>query len=140
MTMQNNIDIVRRNIWRNMLQSKFQAIALEIDNQRPVGVPVAIAAHHSERRTDRFEIGGDGRFANITQMPDLISACRQIKNRLWKLVMRICQNQNFHRALGGSAAPRAMLNKCGFAAITNIERRSARSTFKHIDCFTPITP
>src|SRR6266566_3712204 len=29
---------------------------------------------------------------------------------------------------GGSTAPRAMLNKCGFAAITGIEQGTARST------------
>ncbi len=98
MTMQNNIDILRRNIGWNMLQSKFQTVALEIDNQRPVEVPVAIAAHDSERRTDRFEIVGDGRFANIAQMPDLVRACRQLENRLWKFIMRIGENQYLHPA------------------------------------------
>jgi N-glycosylase/DNA lyase len=35
-------------------------------------------------------------------------------------------------AQGGSAAPRAMVNKRGSAAINNIERRSARSTNKYL--------
>src|SRR5437016_875080 len=35
--------------------------------------------------------------------------------------------QHAHR--GGSAAPRAMLNKCGFAAKITIEQGTARSTY-----------
>src|SRR5207244_1803674 len=39
-TMQNNIDIIRRNIRRNMLQPKSQTLSLKIDNQRPIGIPI----------------------------------------------------------------------------------------------------
>jgi hypothetical protein len=94
MTMQNNINIVRRNIRRDVLQSKLQTFPREVDNQRPIRVPIAIPAHNGERRTDRLQIIADRRLANIAQMPDFIRACRQIKNRLWKFVMRIGQHKN----------------------------------------------
>lgn len=98
MTMQNNVDIVRRNIRRNMLQTKLQIFAREIDNQRPIRVPIAIPAHDGERRTDRLKVIGDRWLADIAKVPDFIRACRQIKNRLWKFVMRIGKNEDLHPA------------------------------------------
>jgi hypothetical protein len=43
-------------------------------------------------------------------------------------VVQVNQRAIVHIDLGGSAAPRAMLRKCGFAAIINIEQGTARST------------
>lgn len=94
MTMQNNIDIVRRNFRWNVDETKLQTFALKVDNQRPVLVPVAIAAHNSQRRTDRFEIERDRRFTNIAQMPNLIRLARKIDNLLRQFVMRVRQNEN----------------------------------------------
>ena len=96
MTMQNNIDIVRRNVRWNMLQPKLQSIALQIDNQRPVGVPVAIPAHHGQRQPDRFEIISDRGFTYIPQMPDFVSVPSEVENCLRQLVMRVCQDENLH--------------------------------------------
>ena len=92
--MQNNIDIVRRNIGRNMLQPKLQTFSLKIDNQRPIRVPIAIPAHNSERRPDRFQIISDRRLADIAQMPDLVRFARKIDNLLRQLVMRVRQNKD----------------------------------------------
>jgi hypothetical protein len=103
MTMQNNIDIVRRHVGRNMLQTKLQTFAREIDNQGPIRVPIAIPAHDRERRTDRLQVIGDRRLADIAKVPDFIRAGRQIKNRLWKFVMRISKNEDFHAALARKA-------------------------------------
>ena len=65
MTMQNNINIIGRNVRRNMFQPKPQTVSRKIDDQRPVGVPIAIAAHNGERRTDRAQIIRDRRLADI---------------------------------------------------------------------------
>ena len=92
--MQNNIDIVRRNVGRNMLQPKFQTFAGKIDNQRPIRIPIAIPAHDSERRPDCFQIIRDRRLANIAQMPDLVRVTRKIDNLLRQFVMRVRQNKD----------------------------------------------
>ena len=94
MTMQNNIYIIRRNIWRNMLQPKSQALALKIDNQRPLGIAVAISANNCDRRADRAQFIQNYFRANITQVPDLIRVARKIDNFLWQLVMSVRDNEN----------------------------------------------
>jgi len=96
MTMQHNIDIVRGNFGRNVDEPKLQAVALEIDNQRPVFVPIAIAAHNGQRRTDCFQIERDRRLANIAQMPNLVRFARKIDNLLRQLVMSVGDNEHAH--------------------------------------------
>ena len=96
MTMQHNIDIVRRIFRRNVHQPKLQTFSLKIDNQRPVFVPVAIAAHNRQRRTNRFEIQRNRRLANVAEMPDLVRLARKMDNLLRQFVMRIRQYENFH--------------------------------------------
>ena len=96
MTMQNNIDVVRRNFRRNMLQPKFQTFAPEVDNQRPVLVPIAISPHDRQRPADCFEIEGDRGFANIAQVPDLVRLARKIDHLLRQLVMSVRQDENLH--------------------------------------------
>jgi hypothetical protein len=96
MTMQNNIDIIRRIFRRNMNEPELQTFAGKIDNQGPVGVPIAIAAHHGQRRTDRFQVQRDRRFANITQMPNLIRIPRKIDDLLRQLVMSVGYDQDAH--------------------------------------------
>ncbi len=76
MTMQNNIDIFRRDIRRNMLQPKFQSSPDKIDNQRPFGIAVAISADHCDRRTNCAQFIKNLFRANITQMPNLIRILR----------------------------------------------------------------
>ena len=97
MTMQHNIDIIRRSFRRDVDEPKLQTFTLKIDNQRPVLIPIAIPADNGERRTDRLEIERDRRLANITQMPDLIGLARKIGNVLRQFVMRVSDNQNAQR-------------------------------------------
>ena len=96
MTMQDHIDIIRRGIRRNMHEPKPQSAALKIDNERPVGVPIAVPPHHGERRTDRFEIKGDRRLANVPQVPDFIRLMRKIDNLVRQFVMRVREHKNLH--------------------------------------------
>lgn len=96
MTMQDNINIIGRNLRRNVHEPKLQTFALEIDNQRPVSVPIAISAHDRERRTDRFQIERDRRLAHIAQMPDLIGFARKIDNSRRQLVMSVGDNEHAH--------------------------------------------
>jgi hypothetical protein len=98
MTMQDNINIFRRIIRWNMDKPELQAFSPKIDNHRPVGIPIAIAPHYRQWRTDRFQIECNCRLADVAQMPDLIGACRKIENRLREFVMGISENKDFHPA------------------------------------------
>ena len=107
MTMQNNIDIIGRKIWRNMLQPEFQSAASKIDNQRPLGIAVAISAHNRNRRADRLQITRNGRLADVAEMPDLIRLAREIENFLRQLVMSVGESKN------SKNASHLSLNKAG---------------------------
>jgi len=96
MTMQNNIDIIGRNIRRNMFQPKSQTLSRKIDNQRPLRIAVAISTNHGHRRTDRAQFIQNDFRANIAQVPDLVRLARKIDNFLRQLVMRVCDDQDAH--------------------------------------------
>jgi hypothetical protein len=94
MTMQNNIDIIGRHIRRNMFQLKSQTAANKIDNQRPLGIAVAIPAHNRERWADRTQLVQNDFRAHVAQVPDFVRVARKIDNFLWQLVMSVRQNKN----------------------------------------------
>ena len=98
MTMQNNIDISRRTIRRNMLQSKLQAAALKIDNQRPLGITVAISAHNGDGRTDRAQFIKNSFRAKVAEMPNFVRTFRQDRQLLWKLVVRVGEDKDSKNA------------------------------------------
>jgi hypothetical protein len=96
MTMQHNIDIVRRSFRWNVHEPKLPTFTHKIDNQRPILVPIAIAPHNRQRRTDRFQVQRDRRLANITQMPNLIGLARKIDNLLRQFVVGVRQDEDLH--------------------------------------------
>ena len=98
MTMQDNIDIIRRSFRRDVDEPKLQTFTLKIDNQRPILIPIAIAADNRERRTDCLEIKRDCRLANITQMPNLNRGRGEIENCLGQFIVSIGKNENLHLA------------------------------------------
>jgi len=93
MTMQNNIDIIGQKIRRNMFQPKSQTLSRKIDNQRPLGIAVAIPAHDRDRRTDGAQFIQNDFRANIAEMPDLVRVARKIDNFLRQLVMSVRNNK-----------------------------------------------
>ncbi len=96
MTMQNNIDIIGRNIRWNVLQPKFQSAADKIDNQRPLEIAVAIPAHDRDRRTNCAQFIQNSFRANIAQVPNFVRIFRQDRQLLRKLVVRVGQNKDRH--------------------------------------------
>ena len=96
MAMQHNINIVRRIFRRDMDEPKFQTLALKIDSERPVFVPIAIPANNRQRRTERFQVESDRGFANIAQMPNFVRLLRKIDNLRRQLVMGIGNNEYAH--------------------------------------------
>jgi len=93
-TMQNNIDIVGRIIRRNMLQSKFETLALKIDNQRPIGTAVAVSPHDCDLWADRAQFVQNDFSAHIAEMPDLVRIAGKIDNFVRQLVMRVRYDQD----------------------------------------------
>jgi len=98
MTMQNNIDMVRWNIRRNVHEPELQAFTGEIDNQWPVRVPVAVAPDNGQWGTDNSQIIRDRRFADIAQMPNLVRLVGKIDNLWRQFVVSVSDNEDFHRA------------------------------------------
>lgn len=94
MTMQNDIDIIGRDVRRNMFQPKSQPVVHKIDNQRPIEIAVAVSAHNRDRRTDCSQLIQNYFRAHISQMPDLIRLARKIDNLLRQFVMRVRQNKD----------------------------------------------
>ncbi len=93
MTMQNHIDIFRRSLRRNVLQTKFYSAAHKIDNQWPFEIAVAISTDHLHGPTGRAQFVEDPFRANIAQMPDLIGIACQNRQYLRKLIVRIGENE-----------------------------------------------
>jgi hypothetical protein len=50
---QENIDVIRRSIRRNVLQAQFQSTSRKVENQRPLEIAVTISAHNDHPRSDR---------------------------------------------------------------------------------------
>src|SRR5438045_7542139 len=67
---QKNIDIIRRMIRRNVAQSEFQAAPRKVQNQWPLEIAVAIAAHNLYVRSDRLQFVENRFRTNIPKVPD----------------------------------------------------------------------
>ncbi len=93
MTMQDDIDIIERNIRRNMFQPKSQTAANKIDSQRPLGIAVAISTHNRDRRTDRANLIQNNFRANVAEVPDLVRLPRKIDNFLRQFVMSVREDE-----------------------------------------------
>ena len=70
---QENIDVIRRMIRRNVLQAEFQPTARKVENQRPFEIAVAISAHNRDARSNGTQLIKNRFGANIAKVPDLIS-------------------------------------------------------------------
>jgi len=91
---QENIDILRRPIRRNVLQAQFQPNARKVDNQRPLGIAVAISAHNDHAGSDRPQFVEDRFRANVAKMPDFISVFGHLRHALRQTIVCIGQNEN----------------------------------------------
>ena len=94
MTMQDNIDIIGRNIWRNMFEPKFQTFPRKIDNQRPLGIAVAISAHNLDARSNRPQLIKNRFRANVAKMPDLNSIFGYLPHVRRQTIVRVSENED----------------------------------------------
>jgi hypothetical protein len=94
MPVQKNVDIIRRMIWRNVLQAEFQSTPLKVENQRPLEIAVAISAHNRGGRSNRPQLIKNRLRANIAKMPDLISILRHLPHALRQTIVRVRENKH----------------------------------------------
>src|SRR4029077_15421024 len=115
--MQYDIDIFprkRSGLRRNMLETKSQTAPDNINSQRPFEIAVAISPNHRDRPPTPAQFIENSFCTNVAEVPDLISAFRNIDNALRQFVMRVGENKNFHGRWIGRAARDA--RNWGFAA------------------------
>src|SRR4029077_1300523 len=91
---QNNIDVLRQVVRRNVLETEFQSAAHEIDNQRPIQIAVTISSHNRHTRPDRAQLVQNALSANIAQMPDFIGAFSHFAHRLRQAIVRVREDEN----------------------------------------------
>jgi hypothetical protein len=91
---QQNIDIIRRAIRRDVLQPELQPASPNVDNQWPLEIAVAISAHKDNWRPDRPEFIENRFRANIAKMPDLISVFGHLPHALRQTIVRVRENKD----------------------------------------------
>jgi len=91
---QENIDILRRSIRRNVLKSEFQPTSRKVENQWPVEIAVAVSAHNDHGRSNRPQLIENSFRANIAKMPDLISVFGHLRHALRQTIVRVCENKD----------------------------------------------
>jgi hypothetical protein len=91
---QENIDILRRSIRRNVLQAEFQPVSHKIDDKRPLEIAVAVSAHNDHGRSDRSQFVENRFRANIAKMPDLISVFGHLPHALRQTIVRVRENKH----------------------------------------------
>jgi hypothetical protein len=97
--MQYNIDVIRRLVRRYVLQTEVQSGSLEIYNQRPIQIAVAISSHDRDSRPDGTKFINNGFSANVAQVPDFICAPGDFFHPFWQTIMRVGEHENAARLI-----------------------------------------
>jgi len=94
MSVQENIDIIRRMVRWNVLQAEFQPTSGKVENQRPLEIAVAISAHNRDARSNRPQLIKNRFRANIAKMPDLIGVLGHRLHALRQTIVRVRENKH----------------------------------------------
>jgi hypothetical protein len=93
-TVQKNIDVIWWSIGWNVLKTKFQSAPLEIDNQWPPKIGVAVSAHKCDRRSDCPQFVKNRFCANIAKMPDFIGILGHFAHPTRQPIVRVSHHKN----------------------------------------------
>jgi hypothetical protein len=91
---QQHIDIIRRMIGRNVLQSEFQTATHKINHKRPLEIGIAISAHDDHARANRAKLVKNRFRTNIAKMPDFIGMFRYPLYAIRQTIVRVGENEN----------------------------------------------
>ena len=94
MGVQENIDVIRRMIGRNVLQPEFQTATPKINDRRPLEIGIAISAHDDHVRTNRAKLVKNRFRANIAKMPDFIGMFGHLLYTIRQTIVRVGENEN----------------------------------------------
>ena len=95
---QDDIDIIRRMIGRNVLQSEFQTAAHKINDKGPLEIAVAISPHKRDARSDRPQLVNNRFHAHVTKMPDFIGIFRHLLYAIRQTIVRVGDNEDTQHA------------------------------------------
>ena len=96
-SMQHNVDVIRRMIRRYVLQAELQSALHEIDNERPVEITVAVSSDDYHARPDRAKLIENGLGTNVSKVPHLIGAFGEFIHFLRQTVVRVSEHENASR-------------------------------------------
>jgi hypothetical protein len=99
-TVQENIDIIRRSIRWDVLQSESQSASHKIDDKRPFEIAVAISPHKRNRRSNRPKLVKNRFRANVAKMPDFICMFGYLLYAIRQTTVRVGENENPSRFFG----------------------------------------
>jgi hypothetical protein len=88
------LNVIRQMIGRYMLETEFQSVSREVDNQWPFVIAVAISSHDSDLRPNRAELVENCLRANVAQMPDFISVFGDFSNGFRQTIVGVGQNED----------------------------------------------
>src|SRR4029453_3852367 len=97
MPVQENIDIVRRLIGRNVLKTEFQSTVPKIDDEWPFEIAVAISAYVSDSGSNRAKLIENAFQTTNSKMPDFVSIFSQFFHVLRQAIVRVRQHENAQR-------------------------------------------
>ena len=103
-SVQNNVDIFRRLIRRNMNEANPDSVPFQIERERPIEIAVAISAHDRHRRANGFNRMQDAGRADIAEVPDFIRARRQRFQIRGHLIVRVGEDEYLHLGRWTSAS------------------------------------
>ena len=81
-------------IRRDVLQPEFQPTSLNIEDQRPIEIAVAISAHDDYAWSDRPQLVKNRFRTNIAKMPDFISVLSHLRHALPQSIVRVREHKN----------------------------------------------
>ena len=100
-SMQHHIDVIRRLVRWNVLETEFQTTSRKIQDQRPFEIAVAISSHDHCSRPDCTKRVENGFRADIAQMPDFIRASGDFTHAFRQTIVRVREHENTPDLLGG---------------------------------------
>jgi len=100
---QENIDIIRRSIRRNVLQPELQPTSRKVENQRPLEIAVAISAHNDHGRSNRPQLIKNRFRTDVANMPDFIGIFGHFLHAIRQPIVRVGENKNAYTSFHNSA-------------------------------------
>ena len=82
-----------------MLQPQFQSCSLEVHDQRPFRITIAISSNDDYTRADRAKLIENRLRTNVAEMPDLIGAFRGINHLFRQPIVGVREHENALRLL-----------------------------------------